>query len=78
MQRSALCGSRRELSNAYFLAKIRFDTAENELAKNLKNLAIFPNFAKPAAALRDERRGAPAEALEDLAADEHHDDRRGT
>ena len=31
------------LSNAYFLAKIRFDTAENEPAKNLK---IFEKFAK--------------------------------
>ena len=30
MQRSALCRSRRELSNAYLLAKFRFDTAENE------------------------------------------------
>ena len=30
MQRSALCRSRRELSNAYLLAKIRVDTAENE------------------------------------------------
>ena len=30
MQRSALCRSRRELSNAYFLAKLGFDTAENE------------------------------------------------
>ena len=28
--RSALCSSRRELSNAYFLAKFCFDTAENE------------------------------------------------
>ena len=28
MQRSALCTSRRELSNAYLLAKFRFDTAE--------------------------------------------------
>ena len=26
------------LSNAYFLAKFRFDTAENEPAKNLQNL----------------------------------------
>ena len=25
-----MCRSRRELSNAYFLAKFRFDTAENE------------------------------------------------
>ena len=27
------------LSNAYFLAKIRFDTAENEPAKNLQHFA---------------------------------------
>ena len=36
------------LSNAYFLAKFRFDTAENEPAKNLPNfakIANFPNFA---------------------------------
>ena len=30
MQRSVLCRSRRELSNAYILAKFGFDTAENE------------------------------------------------
>ena len=30
MQRIALCRSRRELSNAYFLAKFGFDTEENE------------------------------------------------
>ena len=37
------------LSNAYFLAKFRFDTAENEPAKNLQNFAdnYFPNFANP-------------------------------
>ena len=35
------------LSNAYFLAKIRFATAENEPAKNLQNVANFPNFANP-------------------------------
>ena len=35
-------------SNAYFLAKFRFDTAENEPAKNLQNFANFPNFAKQA------------------------------
>ena len=33
------------LSNAYFLAKFRFDTAENEPAKNLQNFAKFANFA---------------------------------
>ena len=30
VQRSAFCRSRRELSNAYFLAKFGFDTAEND------------------------------------------------
>ena len=30
---SALCRSRRELSNAYLLAKFGFDTAENEPSK---------------------------------------------
>ena len=30
MQRSALCRSRRELSNEYFLANFGFDTAEND------------------------------------------------
>ena len=35
------------LSNAYFLAKFRFDTDENEPAKNLQNFANFPNFANP-------------------------------
>ena len=32
------------LSNAYFLAKFRFDTAENEPAKHLQNFANFSNF----------------------------------
>ena len=30
---SALCRSRRELSNAHFLAKFGFDTAQNETAE---------------------------------------------
>ena len=34
MQRSAFCRSRRELSNAYLLAKFGFDTAENEASKD--------------------------------------------
>ena len=34
------------LSNAYLLAKIRFDTAENEPAKNLQNFR--KNFEKTA------------------------------
>ena len=33
MQRSALCRSRRELSNEYLLAKFGFDAAENEPCK---------------------------------------------
>ena len=43
------------LSNAYFLAKFRFDTAENEPAKNLQklatclqNVANFANRSPPA------------------------------
>ena len=35
------------LSNAYFLAKFRFDTAENEPAINLQKFGNFPNFANP-------------------------------
>ena len=36
------------LSNAYFLAKFRFDTAENTPAKNLQNnFGKFANFADP-------------------------------
>ena len=34
------------LSNAYFLAKIRFDTAENEPAKNLQNLQNFAQILR--------------------------------
>ena len=33
VQRSALCRSRRELSNEYLLAKVGFDTAENKPKK---------------------------------------------
>ena len=36
MQRSALCTSRRELSNEYLLAKFGFDTTENEPCEVLK------------------------------------------
>ena len=35
------------LSNAYFLAKFRFDTAENEPAENLQNFVKIANFADP-------------------------------
>ena len=33
VQRSPLCRSRRELSNAYFVAKFGFDTTDNEPCK---------------------------------------------
>ena len=32
------------LSNAYFLAKFRFDTAENEPAKNLQNFRKIATY----------------------------------
>ena len=40
VQRSALCRSRRELSNEYLLAKIGVDTAENELLEVLFNIIL--------------------------------------
>ena len=42
------------LSNAYFLAKFRFDTAENEPAKNLQNFANFTLATMPFVALNRE------------------------
>ena len=47
VQRSALCRSRRELSNADLLAKFGFDTAENEplsfkFARSLRIIIIDP------------------------------------
>ena len=41
MQRSALCRSRRELSNEYLLAKIGVDTDENELLQVLFNIIQY-------------------------------------
>ena len=41
VQRSALCRSRRELSNEYLLAKIGVDTAENEPCKDWVKIARF-------------------------------------
>ena len=40
-ERSALCRSRRELSNAYLLANFGFDTAENEPSKDCQERAHF-------------------------------------
>ena len=42
MQRSALCRSRRELSNAYLLANFGFDTAENEPCKDCATASSTP------------------------------------
>ena len=47
------------LSNAYVLAKFRFDTAENEPAKNVQNFVNFPNSLRAVV----ERRGAMAVGL---------------
>ena len=56
------------LSNAYFLAKFHFDTAENEPAKSLQNFANFPNFAKTnqAAELRAAAEAAQGSLAGDL------------
>ena len=51
------------LSNAYFLAKFRFDTAENEPARNLQNFAKFANFADPNPQVCKDEAPAAQEAL---------------
>ena len=64
------------LSNAYFLAKFRIDTAENEPAKNFQNFANFPgDLARlPLDVLRRRGRGRGAalrlgEGVPELAVD---------
>ena len=55
VQRSALCGSRRELSNEYLLPKIGVDTAENELLEvwgKLFNIIQSCPYSRPASLLR--------------------------
>ena len=49
------------LSNAYFLAKFRFDTAENEPAQNFQELANFSNLLEPPARARGEQRARMAQ-----------------
>ena len=55
------------LSNAYFLAKFRFDTAENEPGKNLqkfaKTIANFKSRTEVLATAKESER----EALDDVA-----------
>ena len=50
MQRSPLCRSRRELSNAYLLAKIGVDTAENEpleVRGKIQLIIHLPPYRRP-------------------------------
>ena len=62
VQRSALCRSRRELSNAYLVAKFGFDTAENEPSKVGPILHISQDEAPPFAGLPAAARPGPATA----------------
>ena len=62
MQRRALCRSRRELSNAYLLAKFGFDTAENEPSK----VCRIPRVDR-----RVTREGGRARALDRVGAGGH-------
>ena len=62
MQRSALCRSRRELSNdpnsnAYFLAKFGLDTAENQPASQPRTSLV--NFARSLCTDRPGLNGMP-------------------
>ena len=54
-----MCRSRRELSNAYLLAKFRFDTAENEPSKVCPgDLLVLRGLVKAAlGAVRESRGG---------------------
>ena len=47
MQRSALCRSRRELSNAYLLANFGIDTAENEPCQVLPDRGVAERDTHP-------------------------------
>ena len=47
MQRSALCRSRRELSNEYLVAKFGFDKAENELSKVCRSKQAIVSYPPP-------------------------------
>ena len=55
------------LSNAYFLAKFRFDTAENEPAKNLQIFFKICQFSRPRARGELRRRNAAFKAEESTA-----------
>ena len=53
MQRSALCRSRRELSNEYLLAKICVDTAENEPLEVCGKIIQYYSFVSLVACERE-------------------------
>ena len=48
------------LSNAYFVTKFRFDTAENEPAKKFAKFVNFANFAHPNPLLPPNTGGLPS------------------
>ena len=59
VQRSALCRSRRELSNEYLLAKIGVDTAENEPLEVWGKIQFTIHFAPRSRCARPTRRALP-------------------
>ena len=63
------------LSNAYFLAKFRFDTAENEPAKNLQNFRKMHFEARTG--LGDRRGGRGGHRAAQLREGEERQDHRG-
>ena len=63
MQRSALCRSRRELSNEYLLDEIGVDTAENELLEVWGKIIQYYSFVSLGAILRAAPQPAVARVL---------------
>ena len=59
MQRSALCRSRRELSNEYLLAKIGVDTAENEPLEVRVKIHFMKNYSFASLVTPREQTDAP-------------------
>ena len=62
MQRSALCRSRRELSNEYLVANFGFDTAENEPLKVWAPVVSTRHFFPPVDPAALPGMGQPAHA----------------
>ena len=70
MQRSALCRSRRELSNEYLLARIGVDTAENEPLEVWEKIQFTIHFTPYAEAFARLNPGLQARGGEVAAAEE--------